>query len=275
MIVGKKYHKRIIYIFLSAAALAQALPLIIVVINSFRTNGQLKKFPIGLPSVFNLDNFIRAWEIGGYSRAFMNSLVISVSTTLIVLLFSMLAGYFLAKSNIRLKGAFLIYFGVALSLPLFSYLVPLYYAFSYLNLVNTHAGLIMIFTAVNLPFNILLARTYILGIPDELSQAAIIDGCSIFDIIVKIIFPLSRPIVTTITLIVFVTTWNEFTLANTFLQRPELKTAATKYLLFVGERGSDLSLVYTAGIITMLPIIILFIVLQSYFIEGITSGSIK
>ncbi len=86
---------------------------------------------------------------------------------------------------------------------------------------------------------------------------------------------MAKPIITTIALIVFVTTWNEFTVANTFLQSPELKTASTRYVLFVGERGSDMSMIYTAGVVTMLPIVAVFLFLQNYFIEGMTSGSLK
>jgi len=134
---------------------------------------------------------------------------------------------------------------------------------------------VIIFIATNLPFNILLARTFVLGIPRELEEAATIDGCSLPGIIRRIIFPMAKPVVTTIALIVAVTTWNEFTVASTFLQSKELKTAATRFVLFVGERGSDLSMVYTAAMVTMIPIVILFIALQNYFIEGMTSGSIK
>jgi raffinose/stachyose/melibiose transport system permease protein len=128
---------------------------------------------------------------------------------------------------------------------------------------------------MNIPFNVLLARTYILGIPNELSEAAVIDGCTTFQIINKIIFPLSKPIVTTIALIVFVNTWNEFTVANTLMQDTLLKTVSTRYVLFVTEKGSDLAMIYTAAMISMLPIVLIFILLQNYFIDGMTAGSIK
>ncbi len=260
---------------LSLIALIQTAPLIAAVFNTFRSDGSIKKFPIGFPSQFNFANYAKAWVVGGYARAFGNSILVSFSATAVVLLASLIAGYFLVRSQLRIRNFILGYFGVALSIPVFSYLVPLYYSFSELNLVNSLFGIILIYIAINLPFNVLLARTFIFGIPKELSEAAIIDGCTTYQTIRKIIFPLSKPIVTTIALIVFVATWNEFTLANTFLQSPELKTASTKYVLFVGERGSDLSMIYTAGVITMLPIVAAFLALQNYFIDGMTSGSIK
>ena len=264
-----------LYIILSLIAVIQLSPVVAALFNSLRTNGSIKKIPVGFPFNPQFGNYARAWQLGGYAGAFLNSLSVSLATCLAVLLCALLSGYFLARSDIRLKKALFLYYGAALSIPVFSFLIPVYYTFANLGIVNTHIGLILIYIAMSLPFNILLARTFIVGIPTSLDEAAIIDGCSTYQLIGRIILPLSKPIITTIILIVFVTTWNEFTLANTFLQLPEIKTAATRYVLFVGERGADLALIYTAGIITMLPIIGAFLVLQNYFIEGLTSGSIK
>ena len=275
MSIGKRKNKIVLLTILSFIAFVQLFPLILTLFNAFRTDGAIKKFPVGFPTEPNINNFIKAWKIGGYTRAFSNSLSISIITTLIIMFVTIIAGYFLVRSNLKIKNHLFVYFGVALSIPLFSYLVPLYYTFSSLNLVNSKTGLIMIYVAIHIPFNTLLARTFILGIPRELDEAAIIDGCSTYQILSRIIFPLAKPIMSTIALIVFVATWNEFTIANTFLQQPLLKTAATRYVLFVGERGSDLSMIYTAGIITMLPIIVAFLSLQNFFIDGMTSGSIK
>jgi len=265
----------LVYLLLIIVALVEISPLAATFLNSMRTNQAIKKSPIGLPDSLNLLNYLHAWKIGEYSRAFQNSFKVSLSVALVVLVASVISGYFLARTANRLQKWLLLYWGASLSIPVFSFMVPLYYAFANLNLVNTHIGLILIYVAVNLPFNILLARTFIMGIPKTLDEAAIIDGCSIYQLIGRIIVPLAKPIITTIVLIVFVTTWNEFTLANTFLQKSFLKTASTRYVLFVGERGSDMSLVYTAGMITMLPIVGVFLFLQNFFINGMTSGSIK
>ncbi len=287
--IGNKYKKIFIYVVLSIVAILQASPLIIALLNSFRTNGEIKKSPIGIPTSINVDNYVNAWVMGKYDTAFYNSLKVSVIVTIIVFILSLVMGYFLAKSTFKLGNIIVLYLGVALSIPLFAYMVQLYYSFSSIgvflqkfgfdsgdfSLINSHVGIIIIYIAMNLPFNILLARNFIMDIPDALIEATVIDGGSTFDIIAKIIFPLSKPIITTILLIVFVVTWNEFTIANTFLQEMELKTVATRYVLFVGERSVDMSMVYTAGIITMLPIIVVFVGLQNYFIDGMTAGSLK
>src|SRR6056297_32248 len=274
MSVWRRLNHIFVYSFLCLVALLQLSPLLATLFNSFRSTKDITKFPIGLPTQYNLENYIEAWRVGEYTRAFANSIIVSSVSTISVVLMAIIAGFFLARSNFKIKDYIITYFGVALSIPVFAFLVPVYFSFSELGLVDHLIGLVLLFIAINMPFNILLSRTYILGIPRELDESETMDGCSVYQIIWNIIFPISKPIITTIALIVFVTTWNEFTVANTFLQSPELKTASTKYVLFVGERGSDLSLVYTAGIVTMLPIVAVFIALQNYFIEGMTTGSI-
>jgi raffinose/stachyose/melibiose transport system permease protein len=273
--IRRKMARASLFLALSIVAFLQLAPLVASLLNSLRSDKEIKHLPIGIPATLQFGNYAKAWDTGGYSRAFLNSITVSLATTAAVVVAAVIAGYFLARVRSKLLSLAFVYFGVALSIPVFSFLVPVYYTFAEWRLVNTLSGVVIIFIATNLPFNILLARTFILGIPRELEEAATIDGCSLPGIIRRIIFPMAKPIVTTIALIVAVTTWNEFTVANTFLQSKELKTAATRFVLFVGERGSDLSMVYTAAMVTMIPIVILFIALQNYFIEGMTSGSIK
>jgi raffinose/stachyose/melibiose transport system permease protein len=271
----KKLNITILYIFLSIIAILEIAPVIFAILNSLRTNAEIKRMAIGIPKTLNLQNYIEAWKVGKYGTAFINSIVICITTSIFVLTGSILSGYFLSRAKLKFNKFLYIYYGVALSISIFTYMIPLYYAFANFDMINQRSTVIIIYIATNLPFNIILASTFISGIPKTLDEAAIIDGCTTYQVIYRIIIPLAKPIITTIILIVFVTTWNEFVVANTFLQMPEIKTAATRYVFFCGERGSDLALIYTAGIITMLPIVILFIFLQNYFIDGMTSGSIK
>lgn len=275
MNIRRRMTKNSVLFILGIVSFLQMAPLIATLLNSLRSDKEIKRIPIAFPIDIQIGNYPQAWIIGGYSRAFLNSLLVSAATTLVIIAASIFVGYFLARVKSRILNFVVVYFGVALSIPVFSFLVPVYYGFSELGLVNNLLGVILIFIATNLPFNILLSRTFILGIPRELDEAATIDGCSSYTVIRRIIFPMAKPIITTIALIVAVSTWNEFTIANTFLQSKELKTAATRFVLFVGERGSDLSMIYTAAVVTMLPIVVLFIAMQNYFIEGMTSGSIK
>lgn len=275
MIKKKSLTKIFLYVILITIAFIEILPLFVALINSLRTNSDIKRSAIGFFKFPQFSNYAKAWVIGGYKRAFINSAIISITSSILTLMVSIIGGYFLARSHSRFSSFVKGYFAVTLSIPIFAFIIPVYYAFSELNLINTYLGVIILFCATNIGFNLILASTFIKGIPTALDEAATIDGCSTYMIIWKIIIPLAKPIITTILLIVFVSTWNEFALSNTFIQINEMKTAATRYVLFCTERGSDLSLIYAAGMITTLPIVVMFIFLQNNFIDGITAGSIK
>jgi raffinose/stachyose/melibiose transport system permease protein len=275
MIKKKSLTKLFLYVFLITIAFIEILPLIVALINSLRTDSDIKRSAIGFFKYPQFSNYAKAWVIGGYKRAFINSAIISISSSILTVIVSLIGGYFLARVNSRFSAFVKGYFAVTLSIPIFAFIIPVYYAFSELNLINTYSGVIILFLATNMGFNLILASTFIKGIPTALDEAARIDGCSTYMIIWKIILPLAKPIITTILLIVFVSTWNEFALSNTFIQINEMKTAATRYVLFCTERGSNLALIYAAGMITSLPIVVIFLFLQNNFIDGITAGSVK
>jgi raffinose/stachyose/melibiose transport system permease protein len=144
-----------------------------------------------------------------------------------------------------------------------------------LGLVDTLAGLIIIYTAMNIPFNMLLLKTFLSGIPREIEEAAKIDGCSELQSFLRITLPIAKPMFLTIAILVFVNVWNEYLWGNTFISTDSLKTVATRFVRFTGQYGSNMARIYTASIITIAPIIILYICFSKKFIEGMTSGSVK
>lgn len=262
-------------LFLLLVALFQLFPILMMAINSFRTDKEIKNSPIGFPSVFSLDNYVQTWIKGEYAVAFRNSLLIGVVTVLLVLITAGLCGYALALKKVPGKTVFNGYFTVAMSFPAFLYIVPRYYGFSKLGLVNNHIGLIMIYVAIYAPFSILLIRTFLLEIPGELIEAARVDGCGEFSVITRIVLPLAKPVVLTVALIIFTWTWNEFMWSNTFIVNEALRTVSTRFYKFTSKYTSDLAKIYTSGVITLGPIIAAYLLLQKSFIEGLTSGSVK
>lgn len=262
-------------LFLGGMALFAAVPLIQVVINSFRTDGDSKTRPIGLPKEWVFNNYVETWQIGDYGPAFINSLIICFFVIIIVLLLVGLGAYALAKLPFKGRGFFIAYFFVAMSLPSFLYIIPDYYMMNSLGLINSRAGLIMIYVATETPFNMLLLRTFLLGIPRELEEAAKIDGCDELETFFRITLPIAKTIFMTVAMLVFVDVWNEFLWANTFLYKDALKTVAVRYVRFTGAYSSNMARIYTASVITMAPVIIMYLVFNRRFIEGLTSGSIK
>lgn len=266
--------KGIAAVFLVFMALFAAVPLVQVLLNSFRSDREVKTMPLGLPKVW-VDNYSDTWKIGGYARAYFNSFFTAVVVILAVLVLVGLGAYAICKLEFRLKGFFIAYFFVAISLPGFLYIVPDYFAMNRLGLIDTRWSLIIVYTAMQIPFNMLLLRTFLAGIPRELEEAAKIDGCNELWSFLKVTLPIAKPMFLTITILVFVNVWNEFLWSNTFITSEHLKLVATRFVKFTGEYGSNMARIYTASVITIGPVIVLYLLFSRQFIEGMTSGSVK
>jgi len=250
-------------------------PIFLLFMNALKPSEEFTASPFGLPSRITLENLTTAWTMGGYAQAYGNSIIVGISTVLIVCVAGGLCAYALAKMEFRGKGFIMLLLFLVLSVPMGLFLVPLFYAWIKLELMNTHQGLILIYAAIYMPFNIFLLRTYLLGIPKEISESARIDGCNELQIFGRIMIPIAKPVFLTVSLLTGLWTWNEFFFANAFIQKDELKTVATKYLVFVGNYSADWSKISAAGVISILPFIVIYFLLQRNFIEGMAEGSVK
>ena len=262
-------------VFLVLMALFAAVPLLQVLLNSFLTDREVKSMPLGLPKEWVFNNYGETWDIGGYGTAYFNSLFTAFVVIAIVLVVVGLGAYAICKLDFKLKGFFTAYFFVAISLPGFLYIVPDYFLMNSIGLVDTRWSLMIVYTAMQIPFNMLLLRTFLTGIPRELEEAAKIDGCNELQCFLKITIPIAKPMFLTIAILVFVNVWNEFLWSNTFITTEELKLVATRFVKFTGEYGSNMARIYTASVITVAPVIILYLLFSRKFIEGMTSGSVK
>lgn len=262
-------------VFLVFMALFAAVPLIQVLLNSFRTDREVKTMPLGLPKGWVFNNFSETWEIGGYATAYFNSLLTAFVVIAVVLVVVGLGAYAICKLEFKLRGFFTAYFFVAISLPGFLYIVPDYFLMNKVGLVDTRWSLMIVYTAMQIPFNMLLLRTFLTGIPRELEEAGKIDGCNELQSFLKITLPIAKPMFLTIAILVFVNVWNEFLWSNTFITTEELKLVATRFVKFTGEYGSNMARIYTASVITIAPVVILYLFFSRKFIEGMTSGSVK
>ena len=231
--------------------------------------------PLGLPKDWVFTNYGETWKIGGYAQAYFNSFFTALVVIVVVLIVVGLGAYSISKLNFKLRGFFTAYFFVAISLPGFLYIVPDYFIMNKLGLVDTRWSLMIVYTAMQIPFNMLLLRTFLGGIPRELEEAAKIDGCNELNSFLRVTLPIAKPMFLTIAILVFVNVWNEFLWSNTFITTEILKPVATKYVVFTGQHGSNMARIYTASVITIAPVIILYLFFSRKFIEGMTSGSVK
>lgn len=266
---------RIKILFAAIVTFIQIIPLVIVIVNSLRGNDEISKIMLGFPTSLHFENYITAWERGGYANAYLSSLIIGFGTSISVVILVGLAVYGLAKMDCYGRKFFHNYFVAGLAIPTFAIIVPLFFMFYRLNLVNTHIGMILIYIGTNISFNFMFMYAFFEGLPKELDEAARIDGASECQNFVHIVVPLAKPIFTSVMLIVFVNTWNEFLFSNTFLQKEEIRTVSLRFYNFVGKSGADYGYIYAAAIISILPIVLIYFIMQDSFVEGMTSGSVK
>jgi raffinose/stachyose/melibiose transport system permease protein len=251
------------------------LPLSLVGINSFKAHREIVKNPLALPEIMDTENYSQAWEFGKFQRGFVNSIKLSGTAIITVLFCSSLAGYVLAGKKIRLWPLVMIYFMVAMTVPIQLFLFPLYYVFAKLDLLGNVHAVGVVLAALNMPLAVFLMRSFFLGVPKELEEAAMIDGAGTVQVLIRVMLPLVSPGLITVAVIVGLQSWNEYLITSTFLQGESNFTATLGFLSMNGTYTIDQGLMMAAAVIMIGPVIIFFIAVQRFFIDGLVSGALK
>lgn len=263
------------YVILLGLALFSIIPIVFLVLNSFKKTTEIQENPFGLPEVVRVSNYIDAWVQGNFNATMANTLFLTGGTILLVVIIGGLAAFALARFRFTGANALSFYLLVGTSMPALLFMVPLYFMWARLGLVNSLPGLVIIYAALFSPFATYLLRSFLVSIPMDYEEAARIDGANDLQVLTRIILPLSWPGFLTVVLVVGLSVWNEFLFAITFLQRPELKPIATSLLAFQTRYSRDWGLTSAASVIMIIPIVILFLFLQRQFIEGLARGGLK
>ncbi len=263
------------YILLGLLTIFALGPIVILAFNSLKTRADLGRNPLGPPTHFVWSNYSKAWTVGNFSTTTKNSGILVVVTVAGVLFLGGLAAYSLAKLNPPGSGPVMLYLLIGSSLPLQLFLVPLFFLWQRLHLVNNLFGLALIYIAINAPLAIFLLRSYMIQLPRDFEDAARVDGASEWRIFSGIIVPLSWPGFLTVGLVVALGVWNEFLLATVFLTKQELFTVVTSYYNFQSRFSRDWGLTSAAAMMMIVPVIVIFLSLQRRFIEGLTQGGLK
>lgn len=263
------------YVVLAGLLLFAMGPLAIMVFNSFKTRAEIGDDPLGLPSALRWDNYARAWDVGNFSTTTVNSAILVVGTVIGVLVLGGMAAYSIAKLDLPGTGLLMLYLLVASSLPIHLFLVPLFFLWRQLGLTNNLYGLLPIYVALNAPLAIFLLRSYMLQLPRDFEDAARVDGAGEWQIFRQVVVPLSWPGFLTVGLVVSLAVWNEFLLATVFLNDQSKYTVVTSYQNFAVRFSRDWSLTSAAAVMMIAPIVVIFLVFQRRFIEGMTQGGMK
>lgn len=263
------------YLVLSLLAAFSIIPITLLFLSSFKTTLEIQKNPFGLPDSLSLSNYVGAWVNGDFRTTMVNTTILTSGTILLVLIIGGLAAYSLARFQFSGSSILSVYLLVGTSVPALLFMVPLYFMWARLGLINSLPGMIIIYAALYSPFATYLLRSFLVSIPKDYDEAARIDGASELQVMLRIIMPLALPGLLTVVLVVGLSVYNEFLFAVTFLQRPELRPISTSVQAFQSRFGRDLGLTSAASMIMIIPIIILFLALQRQFIEGLSSGGTK
>ncbi|WP_139892377.1 carbohydrate ABC transporter permease [Bacillus sp. D386] len=251
------------------------IPFYILLTTAFKERGDFSSKWV-LPETYSFENFTQAWETANLGTAFINTVIITFFSALLLILFSSMAAYPLARFKTRLNNFVYMLLVAVMVIPPLTALVPLYQLVVDLGMMNTHAIAILNNVAAYTPLAVFLYTGFIRStIPRELEEAAKIDGASNIKIFFTIVFPLLKPVTASILIISCVYIWNDYQFAIFFLQADEVKTLTVALSSFFGQNSSRLNLVAAASIMAVIPMVILFLVLQKHFVKGLAAGSIK
>lgn len=270
----QRNRKIIVYIILAAISLVMLVPFAWMLISSFKPNKDVFTYPIQWwPKEFIIDNYLRIWKEIPLLRYFFNTTKLTVVITLMQLLTSTFAAYAFAKLDFPGKNILFLAYICTIAMPWQSYMIPQFMIIKKLSLVNTHLSLMILqsFTA----FGVFLVRQFYMEIPNEICEAARIDGMSEYGIYAKIMLPLSKPVIATLTIFSFTTVWNDFMGPLIYINSDRLKTIQLGLRSFITEYSSEYSLIMAGSIVALIPILIVFACLQQYFVEGIASTGVK
>lgn len=251
-------------------------PVYWMVTTSFKSpEDVLVSNPSLLPTSFSLENYFLAFEREYFVGALINSaLVVSVTVTLSLFL-AMLASFAIARIRFAGKGVFIAIFLMVQMIPLTALIIPLFLQLSALGLVNTIPGLIITYVAFVLPFVVWTLRGFLIGIPQELEEAALVDGCSRPKAFRYVIFPLLAPGLVATGVYAFIQAWNEFLLAYIIMASQENQTLPVWLAGFTSRTGTDWGPLMAASVIAAVPAVILFMIFQNKLAVGVTAGAIK
>jgi raffinose/stachyose/melibiose transport system permease protein len=263
------------YVILVLLALFALGPLVVLAFNSLKSNAEIGRNPLGPPLSPVFQNFPDAWTQGHFATTMVNSTILTVGTVVGVCVIAGTSAYAMARLNLPGTDAVLLYLFVASAVPFQLFLVPLFFLWSTLHLTNTRFGLILIYWAIFSPLATLLLRSYLVGLPRDFEDAARIDGANELQVLLRVVLPLSWPGLLTVALVSGLAAWNEFFFAITFIQDNNLKPVTTTFLAFQSNFSQDWGLTSAAAIYIIMPIVILFLILQRRFISGLTAGGLK
>ncbi len=262
-----------VIMFLVAAAFF--FPIYCMIIISFKPTQETIFTPLSFPTHWYIDNFTNAWAMLSLGQAYLNSVVISLCAVFGRIFFASMCSFSLAKCKTKYNAFLYVFFLSGLMIPGYTVLVPLLRLMKNLGLLNSRGGMIVYYISGGMAFAIFMLTGFIRSIPNELLDAANIDGCSVFKTYRIVILPLIKPALSTLFILDLLAIWNDFLMPMLVLTDSKMKTVTVAMYNFYGEYGSRWEMTFAGYTLAIIPIVILYLILQKNIVNGIMSGAVK
>lgn len=263
------------HLVLVGLAVATLFPVLLVISTALKTPEDVRLNPFGLFSSFSWANLVDAWTVGRFSDYLVNSVLLSVPSTVLVVVASTMAGY--AFARLPFPGRTIIFYVVVLGLlvPFFTYMIPLYFQLRSMGLLDTLLGANLVLASTGISFGTFFMRAFFTDLPSELEQAARVDGCSEGQIFLRVMVPLVSSGMGALAVFTFLGNWNNFLIPLLYLPSGDYRPLTTGLYMFTGGRSVDIGPLAAGTLITIVPVLVLFVLLQRQVTEGFISGAVK
>lgn len=273
---NKKVGRVVLWTVLIIVAIIQIFPLVWLLDFSLASSTEM--FTTGLlviPKKIQWGNYVKAFVDGDFLLYLKNSILINTLAVFFVVIISIMAGFACRRMNWKLSGFVKTLLLMGMMIPIHATLLPNYKIYSMLGLTDTIWALLIPYVAFSLPQGLFLMTSFMESIPIELEEAAVMDGCGIYQIIFKIITPMLKSSIVTVSIMTFLNNWNEFMMASTYLSTPKWKTLPFSVLEFTGEYSSNYAVQFAVMALTAAPTVIVYIVLNKQITKGVAMGAVK
>ena len=263
------------YTLMTLASLIFLIPLVWMVLSSFKTQAQIFDSPFSLPTSIDFGNWSRAWDEGNLGQYAINSIVVTTVSVFAILVFGAMAAFALSRLKFRSRGLMLVILALGLLLPVQSYFVAQSTILNRLEITDTRWALIIPYIGLGISLSVYLLKAYMDSLPRELFECARMDGCGDVRMFFAIVLPLLKPGLATVGTFSVLAAWNEFLLATLYIQSDDLKTIPVGLVAFTGKYATDYPLLFSALSIVTIPMIAIYVVFHRQVIQGITEGTTR
>lgn len=269
------WSKPFYYIIVFAVATISLYPIFLMILSSFKTNAEIFKNPLGLPTNFSLDTYRTLLSKIPFEQYFINSVIVSVTSVLLVVVFCSLAAYYIARFTFSWNSAIFFLFLLGMMIPIKLGIVPLFILMRDLGLINSLWSLIFMNIATGTPLTMLILTGFFKTMPMELEEAARMDGAGNLRVLWSVLLPLMRPALGTVVIVNFISSWNDFFFPLIFITEKAKMTIPVGMLSLFGEHSADWGSLFAGLTLASLPMMVLFFIASKQFMEGLTAGAVK